>query len=78
MKITKYTKYTKNTKKLKSVRVLFLTPNPIEAAGTRYRVNQFLPYLNQHGITGDVIPFCPPMISGLYTIPEGSLKKRSG
>lgn len=41
-------------------RVLWLTPVPLEGAGSRFRVYQFLPALGEAGITCDVRPFLDP------------------
>ncbi|MBI3079206.1 MAG: glycosyltransferase family 1 protein, partial [Deltaproteobacteria bacterium] len=39
------------------MRVLFLVPHPTEGASTRYRVEQYLPFLERHGIQCTLRPF---------------------
>ena len=41
---------------MKPIRVLFILPHPIEGPSSRFRVYQFLPYLEQHGIAATVRP----------------------
>lgn len=39
------------------MRALFIVPYPIEGPSTRYRVEQYLPYLREHGLEIDVARF---------------------
>lgn len=49
------------------MRVLFISPYPVEGASTRYRVSQFFPYLESKGILCELRPFFSvPFFRTLY------------
>jgi glycosyltransferase involved in cell wall biosynthesis/uncharacterized SAM-binding protein YcdF (DUF218 family) len=52
-----------------AVRVLFLTPYPTEGASNRYRVEQYVPYLEREGIEGRVRPFMTQRFYRLWGTP---------
>lgn len=40
------------------MRILFIVPYPTEGPSNRFRVEQYLPYLKENGITYSIRPFC--------------------
>ncbi len=57
------------------MKVLFFLPYSQEAAGCRYRVHQYLPYLRSHGVTCDVRELVTPPLYDILYQPGQRLKK---
>ena len=57
------------------MKILFLTPYPEEGASNRYRVLQYLPYLDQVGISYSVRPFVFPEFYRIIYKPGNHIKK---
>lgn len=49
---------------MNKIKVLFLVPHPIQDAGSRYRIYQYLPTLERSGFRCDVRPFSTPELFG--------------
>lgn len=57
------------------MRVLFILPHPIEGPSSRFRIYQFLPYLQAHGVQVDVRPLVSSaQVQSLYQS-GGTVKK---
>src|SRR3989338_217492 len=56
-------------------RILFLVPYPIEGASCRYRIYQFLPFLEKEGIHCTISPFISKNFYKILHKPGALLKK---
>lgn len=57
------------------MRVLFFLPYSIEAAGCRYRVHQFLPFLESHGVSCELRELVGPELYRILYKPGHALEK---
>lgn len=57
------------------LKVLFLTPYPIEGPSSRYRVEQYLPYLRRAGIECSIYPFVNSDCYKILYLPKRRMKK---
>lgn len=55
--------------------LLVFVPYPVEGASNRYRVNQYVPYLQQHGVRCDLRPFLTPELYRMIYRPGRWLDK---
>ena len=60
------------------IRVLALSPIPEEGAGCRFRVSQYVPYLESHGFTVTIRPFYTPEFFRMVYKPGRFLRKSLG
>ncbi len=59
------------------MRALFLVPWPSEAASTRLRVEQYFPYLREHGVEPTLRPFMPASLYRMVYQP-GHVARKTG
>ncbi len=57
------------------IKVMFFVPYPIEGASNRYRVNQYVPLLEENGISCDIRPFISQEFYKIIYTQGNNLKK---